>query len=387
MSRITADDVLPLCRDLVERPTPNPPGNEREVVERLEARLESSPVEFAIERRAVTPGRPNLVARTGDPDHGSVLLTGHTDTVPANADDWTDDPFTLRRDGDRIVGRGTADMKGALAAKVVAAEAFLTDADDPGEVVLGFVVDEESGGTGTQELVASGLDVDAAILGEGTDLGVGVAHKGSVRYHLTVRGRSSHSGRPDRGVSAIRKVRRVLEALEAFDAELRSETHELLPPGGSLTVTEIEGGIAPNVVPEEVTVTLDWRFLPGFEAPPEAFDERLRDALAGVTMDGQPVEFDLDRWNYKPAVEVSGESTVVTAVAEAARESGLSGDRVGFPAGTDAAYLVNDADVPTVLFGPGSIEEDAHTVDESVRVDDLVTTARVYRRALDRLVG
>ncbi|WP_129113806.1 M20 family metallopeptidase [Halegenticoccus tardaugens] len=389
------DALLRLIADLVARPSENPPGEETAVAEYLADRLEASAVPFAVETYDAVDGRPNVVARAGDASRGSVLLTGHTDVVPADPDEWSGDPYTLRREGDRIVGRGVSDMKAALAAELLAAESYLQSTDEPGEVVLGFVADEEWGGRGTRALVEHGVDADYAVVGEPTDRQICVAQKGVARYRIAVRGRSSHSGRPDAGINAIEGMHSVLTRLVAFDEHLREETsHDLLDPETG-TVTEIKGGSAPNVVPDRATVTFDWRFLPGAVESGEPsetgeaaawFDERLNDLLAGVERDGRPIEHDVERIVFARAAELPTEHKLVETMATAAADVGVDASPVGFNAATDARFLIHDAGVPTVLFGPGSIESDAHTVDESVRVADVADCARAYERVLTLLL-
>lgn len=378
--------VVSLTRDLVAQQTVNPPGSEELVVEVLRDRLDESPIEFELDSYPVEPGRSNLIARSGDPSQGSLLLTGHMDTVPANAAEWTHNPFKLSREDDRIIGRGVADMKAALAAKVVAAETYLESTMDPGEVVLAFVMDEEQKGRGTESLVGHELDVDAAVLGEPTDMGVGVAQKGAVRYKLVVRGRNAHSGRPDQGVNATQKLWRVLERIERLDNDMRDKQHNLLKPGSSVTVTEVEAGLAMNVVPAEATITVDWRTVPGMPTDFEWYDQQIASAVDDLMLKGELIEVEIERWSQYLPVEVM-DHPIVETVAAAAREAGYGGEHVGFNAGTDARFLVHDADIPTVLFGPGDIENDAHTVEESIQVADLVGTVRTYERTLDYFLG
>ncbi|WP_157972740.1 M20 family metallopeptidase [Haloprofundus halophilus] len=391
--KITESAVVELTWTLVERPSPNPPGGEGPVVDALVEYLEASPVEWTLEREELEPGRPNLVARAGNPEHGRLLLTGHTDVVPANADDWTGDPYELRResdgpDGDRLVGRGVADMKGALAAKVVAAEAFLTGDDDsdssadPGEVVLGFAIDEERGGPGTERIAEAVGDVDAAVVGEPTDLHVAIAQYGALDWELVVYGRESHSGRPDRGINAIDGLRCALNGVADLAEEVAAEDHPILEPGPTITVTEIEGGSAPHVVPGEARATVSWRTLP--EGPePENYDERMRAAVESGLVDAPPVEFELRRTLTVDAAGIDADHPLVRQTVAAAGEVGVESDVVGFNAGSDTRHLIPRG-IPAVLFGPGTIEDDAHTVDESVAVSDLVATARVYERLLER---
>lgn len=378
--------VVALARDLVERESENPPGNEREVAEFLQTRLEDSSIPFEVTSYEVEPDRPNVVARVGDPDRGSVLLTGHLDVVPANTEEWTGDPYRVREQSGRIIGRGTADMKAALAAKVLATETYYEATDDPGEVILGFVIDEEDTGTGTRALVERGINADAAIIGEPTDRQACIAQKGVARYEVTVHGESGHSGRPDDAVNAIAGLRRVLERVEAFDDRLRNETeHEYLAPE-TITVTEIEGGTAPNVVPDDATATIDWRFLPG-PTSPETFDRQLQELLDDIAVDGSTVDVELARTVFARAAAVPADHDLVRSVLDAADSAGVSADAVGFNAATDARFLVHDAGIPTVLFGPGSIQHDAHTVEESISVADLVSTVDAYRGALERLLS
>lgn len=382
---IERDALLTLTRKLVEQPSENPPGDENAVVAVLEARLEDSPIPFEIERYDVEPGRPNLVAHAGDPDRGTVLLIGHTDVVPANAEDWSGDPYRLRRIGDRIIGRGTADMKGALAAKLLAAESYLADPSS-GRVTLAFVCDEEHEGIGTCALVDRGVRADYAVIGEPTRLQICTAQKGVVRYRIAVHGKSAHSGTPDRGTNAVKGLHRIIQRLEEFNEECRRTTpHPLLTPE-TVTVTEIEGGIAPNVVPDSAQLTVDWRLLPGDSIDQSQLDARIEDIVASLAVDDQPFDVIVDRLVFARGAEIDTDHELVDIAVAAAADIGSESEPVGFNAATDARFLVHQG-IPTVLFGPGSIEEDAHTVDESIRVDDLVSTAEMYRRFLERAIN
>lgn len=386
MTDISRDELIALTAELVGIASENPPGEEADVATAIAERIEASPVDFELEVSEVLPDRPNVVARAGDPDQGTVLLTGHTDVVPAEADQWSGDPNELREEDGKLIGRGVADMKAALAAKLLASEAYLTGTDDPGEVVLGFVVDEEHLGRGTRAMIEGGIDADAAIVGEPTELDTCVAQKGVARYRVRVEGENAHSGTPDEGTDAIRAAGRLLVALESLDGELRDEwRHELLAPE-TITVTEIEGGIAPNVVADRVELVADWRFLPGRVTSPDPFDDRIERLVSSTDLEAN-VDVDIERTVFARSAEIPADDDLVKTVVEAAADASVESEPLGFNAATDARFLVHDADVPTVLFGPGSIENDAHTVDESIAVDSLVATARVYRNALDRLLG
>lgn len=377
--------VIEEARELVSVPTVNPPGGEAELVEYLVDRFEASPVEFDIETQRIHPDDPdrqNVVARAGDPTRGTLLLTGHIDVVPATEAEWSVPPFELTRRGDRLVGRGIADMKGPLAGMLLGVESYFASTDAPGEVILAFVGDEEAGGRGTRELVRQGIDADAAILGEPTNLTVGRANKGALRYDVTVRGESVHSGRPDQGTNAASAVPGIVGRLEALDDEMATHTHELLVPSSTVTVTRISCGTAPNIVPGEVTITFDWRFLPGMSSDPEWYDRKVEEAITGITIEDEPVDPVIDRWNFKPAADIAADEPVVGALEAALDGIGSDIEHTGFNAGTDAGYL-SGAEIPTVLFGPGSIEGQAHTVDESIDVAELTASVGAYEGAIE----
>lgn len=370
-------DVITETKNIVRIDSTAQAG-ERKIVKYLDDRFDSSPVEFDVDIQQVDPedtSRQNIVARAGNPERGTVMLTGHLDVVPAIESDWSVPPFELTRNGDRLVGRGTTDMKGSLAGMLIAAEEYLTSADDPGEVVLAFVAAEETGGAGTQRLVERGIDADAAILGEPTNLTIGRANKGAVRYDIIIEGESAHSGRPDRGINATSLVPDIITALESFDAELNNYTHELLEPRSTVTVTGISGGTAPNIVPNQVTVTFDWRYLPNMPDNSEWYDTKINGMLDEIS--DEALTISLNRWNFKPAAGIDSTAPIVSAIEEALETAHCEKRHTGFNAGTDAGYLSSEG-IPTVLFGPGSIENEAHTVEESVSVEELVTSVDIY---------
>lgn len=380
----TREAVLSAAEELISRPSENPPGDEAAVAEWLTDRFENSAVEFDVSTETVAPGRPNVVARAGDPEKGTILLTGHTDIVPADPAEWTSHPYEPEvRDG-RLFGRGSADMKGAIAAMIVGAERYLEHTEEPGEVVLAFVVDEEHAGSGTQALVESGVDADLAVVGEPTNIDVCTAIKGVARYEVTVQGESCHSGMPDEGRDAIRGAAELVDRVVALDGDLEATSHAVLAHE-DVTVTELESGLAPNVVAPEATATIDWRFLPG-QTDPAEFDNRLSARIEDLAVDGSTFDVDIERTVFARAGETSPEHPSVRAAIEAVRSAGAPGDVVGFNAATDARFLIHDAELPTVHFGPGSLSDDAHTVDESVGVDELLSAVDGYEAILDRLL-
>jgi len=163
---------------------------------------------------------------------------------------------------------------------------------------------------------------------------------------------------------------------------VRVEEHDLFTPGPTITITEIEGGTAPNVVPDEATATIDWRTLPDRDRAPTEFDKRLAAAIEGVTLDGAPIDVEFEREFFSAGSAVDPDAAIVRATLAAAREVGIDADRTRFNAGSDAR-LLTQAGIPAILFGPGSVKDDAHTVEESITVDALLDTAQTYRGVLE----
>jgi succinyl-diaminopimelate desuccinylase len=384
MTGVDGEELTTLVGDLVEIPSENPPGNEGPVAGFLEERLSTSPVDFDVRVDPVERDRANVIARAGDPTVGTLLLTGHVDVVPADPDNWSGDPYELRAENGRLVGRGTSDMKGALAAKILAAEAYL-ESGGPGEVVLAFVVGEENGGIGSERLVESGIDADGALIGEPTDTAVAVAEKGVARFTVTTYGENAHSGSPRSGIDAVDGMRAVLDGLDRLEADARERDHPRLDPE-TLTVTEIEGGLAPNVVADEVSATVDWRFLPTSGNSRDRFERAVRECVAQATAD-TPHEAGVEWFSFGRASETPTDHPLVETVCSAAADVHGTTTLGGLNAVTDARFLRLDATVPTVVHGPGSVQDDAHTVDESVSVEDLVATARTYRATMEQFLG
>ncbi len=221
--------------DLIRLPSQNPGDGETRVAGYVAARCRELGLE--VETPDAAPGRPNVVAwLRGRARRPVVALNTHLDTVPIS-DGWTADPFGGEiRDG-RVWGLGAGDAKGQIVAMLGAIETLVrTGAPIQGDLVFTAVADEELGSLGARAVV-KGLSVDYAVIGEPTRLRVGIAHRGSLRPRILVRGRSAHSSTPRLGVNAIFKMRKVLAALEAYCEGLDGRAHPLIgPPSGAVTL-------------------------------------------------------------------------------------------------------------------------------------------------------
>lgn len=386
-------DTLATLANLVRRPSVNPMGRDVSGPEYLEGRV----TEYLVQRftaaglpclrQKVSPGRDNVVARLEAtvPDAPVILWDAHQDTVPA--DGMTIDPFTPTVQEGRLFGRGACDVKGGMAAMLVAIDRLrASDVVRHVTVLFAATVNEEFGFSGAKALARlwgeSTADAAvgdaaarefvnarpmAAIIAEPTDLDIVTQHKGAVRWRIRVRGRACHSSFPERGENAIYPTGRVIMAIESLARELltRSPDHPCGPP--TLSLGTIHGGSGVNLVPDLVVLEVERRVLPG-ESPAAARDEVI-ERIAAVSGDAR-VEHDA------PFLESSGMSAEYPTAAalagwltEAAVSLGGAPRRLAARYGTNASVYAA-AGVPCVVFGPGSIAQ-AHTADEWIEVSQV----------------
>jgi len=323
------------------------------------------------------PGQVNLLARLGPADgQGGLLLAGHTDTVP-----WDSSMRATtapERDGRRLYGRGTCDMKGAIAAMVCAAER-VGRADLAKPVWFAFTFQEEIGCLGAKELAhgPTKLPVDHCIIGEPTGLVPVTRHKGYAIARAHFRGVPCHSSDPDQGVNAIHAGARAVEALLALAEEWKRrgiDAGGLLPPYTTLNIGLFDGGAARNMVPERACFTIEVRPLPGLD-PQGLLEEVAAVAAAaartvkGVGFEFEPVETD------EPLFTADDEALVRWLVEETGHAPGT------VPFYTEGAFFTSMG-ARTVICGPGEIAQ-AHRVDEWVELDALEQAAQLYTKAIE----
>ncbi|HEX6845282.1 MAG TPA: M20 family metallopeptidase, partial [Actinomycetota bacterium] len=330
-------------------------------------------------------GRPSIVATLGDGDGPSLAWNGHLDTVPAGArDTWSVDPFAGEVIDGRLVGRGACDMKGPVAAALAAASALRRSGHAlAGSLTFHLAADEELAGIhGTRVLLELGhLTQEAAIVGEPTELQLALAERGGAWITATARGRAAHGSQPHRGVNAITSMARFLLRLPEVLPDLEH------PLCGRPTVNAalIAGGSAPNVVPDRCEVDIDRRILPG-ETDPETVLAPFRTLADALRADDPTVSIEVRVREWTDAAETDAASRVAT-LARAAVAAEAAGPRdVGFTGITDARFYINEAAMPAVILGPGSLSV-AHTADEWVAVDDLLAAARAYARLFVAFCG
>ncbi|MFG1678614.1 M20 family metallopeptidase [Nonomuraea sp. NPDC049269] len=265
-------------------------------------------------------------------------------------------------------GRGACDMKAALACYLEVAEVLAERSISlAGDLLIAGVGDEEYRQEGAKALGATRPRADAVIIGEPTELTLCLATKGLAAYDLQVTGLATHGSVPQHGANAILTAARLLGGFDDYQRTLDRRRHPLLGPA-TVNVGVIEGGTKPNIVPSGCRVQFSRRLLPG-ESPADVSVE-----LAAVL---EPGTWSIgEAWWTVDAYELPDGHWLAEALHTAARLSGVPDcEPHGFPASSDAAYFGS----PVALFGPGSLAQ-AHSLDEWVSVDDMVTATAVYLR-------
>jgi acetylornithine deacetylase len=384
-------DPLEILHDLIAIPSVNPMGREVTGPEFLETRLGEHLAGFfhalgvECQRREVLPGRFNVIARLDRPGASTtVLLDAHQDTVPVEG--MTIDPFRpVVRDG-RLYGRGACDVKGGLAA-ILGAFARLV-AERPrraANVVVSCTCDEESTAQGARALARLWSDPGhsgsllstaptSAIVAEPTGLNVIIAHRGAVRWKLRTKGRACHSSRPREGINAIYRMAEVLPCLERYAEELpRMVPAHPLCGSPTLSVGRIAGGLSVNTVPGECLIEIDRRVVPGED--PNAVIPHVTTYLR----ERLDVDFEmLPAWLDGATLSDKNNGPLAAKLLETI--AGVVGPRqkLGAWYGTNASRIAATG-VPTVVFGPGSIDQ-AHTADEWIDVNELRQASEIYYR-------
>ncbi len=336
--------------------------------------------------------KANLFATlSAEPDRvktGGLVLSGHTDTVPVEGQDWSSDPFrATHRDG-RIHGRGTADMKGFIAIALAWAPRFLA-AQERLPLHLSLTYDEETTFLGVKGLVADlaerGIRPAGCIIGEPTDMQAIVAHKGKRDFCCKVRGREAHSALTPQGVNAIEFAARLIAYIRGVaDRLAREEPRDarFAVPHSTLQTGVIKGGIATNVVPRDCEFFWEMRNLPSMShdtmedeivgyARRELVPEMLRvDREAGIVF---------ERGLDLPAFGIAPDAPLVRWAQDVARTAHLGTGAVSFA--TEASVFM-DAGIPTVVLGPGSIEQ-AHKPDEFISYEQVAACEAFFARMIE----
>jgi acetylornithine deacetylase len=390
--------MVDLLAELVRAPTllgREAPG--QAIMRRAFAALGLEPFEVALDRAALdghpgaapfswdVDGKTNVLATwqpAGPADGRSLILNGHIDVVsPEPASLWSAAPFSPRRDGEWLYGRGAGDMKSGLAAMVGAVRGLRRLGVEPrARVQLQSVVEEECTGNGALACVLAGHTADAAILTEPTQGAVWTAQVGVLWFAVRVLGRPAHAGDAHEGADAITACYSVIEALRALEEELnavRPPLYAAYPHPINLNVGTIRGGDWPSTVAGECVIQCRLAAYPG--SPIAGLKERVEETVSGAAASDPALSryridvlydgFQCDGYELDP------DAPLVTGLLDAcSRVTGQRPPIFASTATTDARTFQLYGDTPAVCFGP--LAENEHGVDERVHVPSITATAQ-----------
>jgi acetylornithine deacetylase len=324
--------------------------------------------------RDETGAKANLFATLGPQGDGGIILSGHTDVVPADAAEWSSDPFTLTRRGDRLYGRGTCDMKGFIAATLALAPRF-AEAELARPLHFAFTYDEEIGCFGARvlmkEIAGAGIRPSVVIIGEPTSMRVIEGHKGCYEYTTEFTGMEGHGSQPDRGVNAIEYAARYISRLLDLRERLKERApanSRFDPPWTTVQVGAISGGTVRNVIAGSCAVDWEMRPVTGDDAAwvkndlATYVDNALLPAMRAVSPDCGIVTRTIGEVEGLQVVDESEARDIVCELTGCDHT-----DVVSF--GTEAG-LFQAAGISSIICGPGSIAQ-AHKPDEFIEIGQL----------------
>ena len=380
------DDTRAILADLIAFPTVSAVTN-LDLIEWCAGRLEALGARCEISRDA-TGAKANLFATIGPDVDGGVVLSGHTDVVPVEGQDWSSDPFiAVERDG-LIFGRGASDMKGFLAcALALAPRIAAADLKRPVHFALSY--DEEVGCLGARvmlkALAASGRRPGICIIGEPTSMRVIEGHKGCCEYTTRFGGLAGHSSAPGLGVSAVEYAVRYAGRLLELREELVARTppgSRFEPPESTVQLGGMRGGVAHNVIADHCE--LDWEVRPVVEADIDFVKREIGAYVAGTLLPAMRAVHPQATIETEVIAEVIGlEPMAKSEACELVAELTGSNTREVVSFGTEAG-LFQTRGISTVICGPGSIGQ-AHKADEFVAVEQLGQCLEMIQRLVAKL--
>ncbi len=379
--RLAVEEVVDLASSLVAIESHrDAPGREKRCSEKIASVFRSWGIESSLP--PALEGRPNVTAiLRGSGGGASLMFNGHVDTVPAYEMDYP--PFVPRVEGGLLYGRGSVDMKGALACMMTAMR-LLKETGVPlaGDVLFTGVINEEDRSEGTEYLVRNGPKADRCVVGEPTGLAIMAGHRGLEWLQFEFLGKAAHGGTPEKGINAISMAARFIRRVEeTLIPELRKRVHPLIGPA-VMNFGTIKGGTQPSTVADRCILQIDRRWIPSERL--ESVLGEYEDILASLSGEDPSFSSSMTRMESNMAtmdhypMEIAVDDPLVTGLSRALRSlTGAEPRIAAFGGWTDASLISNFGHIPTLVFGPGDLAV-AHSRNEHVPVEELRLATLAY---------
>lgn len=371
-------ELVEYCREMVRIKSVNPPGDEMAMAEYVANVLKSIGLEVKLLKHSSSRASVLAILR-GSGQAPALLYSAHLDTVPLGAEQWIHEPFAAETLDGKIWGRGSADMKGGLAALLVMAKIMANSGlSIKGDLIFAITAGEEVDSLGAKS-VASYPDlgpVQAIIVPEPSYNDIYIAEKGALWLEISTYGKTAHGSMPALGKNAVMMMVELIKGLENFFIPF--ESHAMLG-GFSMSINTISGGIKTNVVPDRCVVSIDMRTVPGQDH--HDIMARFQGLIKDLGKHDPDFKASIEITNDRPPIETSPKEPVVKMMVNIVAD--ITGE-IPIPKGvnyyTDAATLAPAFKAPMIICGPGHPGL-AHQPNEYVEIEKLVQAAKIYTAA------
>ncbi|MCW1296814.1 MAG: M20 family metallopeptidase [Candidatus Parvarchaeota archaeon] len=370
-------DATTLAKILISINTENPPGNEKEMVKFLTNFLEKEG--FSVYTQNVN-GRENVIAYSSKPKDAVLMLNAHMDTVPiGEKKNWKFNPLGEIK-GKKLYGRGACDVKGAMAAAIIAGMEAIKEKLDKGFVFV-FTCDEETLSEGAICLAKNKRkflkNVKYAIITEPTNLKIVSCHKGVIQFLIKFFGKSAHASKPENGVNAIYNAVDFIREIRKFYEKVNKSHYILGKP--TFNVGIIKGGSKSNVVPNYCEIEIDRRIIPGENLMGVKYEfekiiKKLRDK-------NKNFKAEIDVVTSHPAFFTPEKSDIVKNVSAVLKKLKMDANPIGVSYYTEAEIFSRTAKIDSIVIGPGNAKN-AHTVDEFIKISDIQKAKEIYKEII-----
>lgn len=378
---LNEEELITLTQKLISIPSYHGlPAPEKEVAKYINEYFQKQGINSQI--IVVSEERPNVICSYGDGKNfdKTLMLNGHLDTV--GVENMVIDPFKGYVKDGNIYGRGSVDMKGAVAAMIIALVLIKRAGIKlEGKVYFTGVIDEEYWNMGTKHILQHGPKAKYAIVGEPTKLEIHNGHRGLEWIQVFVEGKYAHGGTPEKGINAIVKMNKIVsEIIDSLLPEINKRSHPITGPA-TLNLGVIKGGTQPSTVAGNCILQLDRRWIPG--ESPESITDEIREVIKKLQKDDPQLKAEVSIMRNKgndvgfPYLVCERTSRIVKSLKNATSRIINNTKFSYFPAWTDGALLSHIGGVETVVFGPGDLAS-AHSEKEFCPVQDIINACKIY---------
>lgn len=373
-------ELIDLLGELVKRRSESSEGREYEAAAFSENYMREMGLDTRLQE--TQDNRPNVIGTwKGTRGDKALLFNGHLDVVPVEPSQWRSPPYQMTECNGKLYGRGTADMKGGIAAALYAVKVLQkAGVRLKGDLKFVFTVDEELLNIGVKKVVEDpkGLKANWCIVGEPTGLDIAIGCRGLLVIDVEFEGVSCHAAQEQLGQNAVYMALPFMEEIQKLNEAYKRDPHPILGPA-TVNVTVIRGGEKENVIPDRCLVRLDRRLIPGSGKEKALAD--VKEILNRLNLEAKVTSCAF--LNY---AETSAEDPLVKTLKQHIEAVGRSPEITDFKASCEAPWFQDDLGLTTLTFGPGLIAQ-AHTVDEFVDIEELVDAAKVYITLYMDLLG